>query len=36
MGAEAAAEIGKRNSGPGMLLVRLRPTKVLAAFNLTG
>jgi PPOX class probable F420-dependent enzyme len=36
MGAEGAAEIGKRNSGPGTILVRLRPAKVLAAFNMTG
>jgi hypothetical protein len=36
MGAARAEEIGKHNSGPGTLLVRLRPTKVLAAFNMTG
>ena len=36
MGAERAAEFGKRNSAPGDLVVRLRPAKVLAAFNLTG
>jgi len=36
MGPAHAADIGKRNSGPGEVLVRLRPTKVLAAFNMTG
>jgi PPOX class probable F420-dependent enzyme len=36
MGAERAAEFGQRNSGPGGLVVRLRPAKVLAAFNMTG
>jgi PPOX class probable F420-dependent enzyme len=36
MGAERAAEIGRRNAGPGELVVRLRPAKVLAAFNITG
>jgi PPOX class probable F420-dependent enzyme len=36
MGAAHAGDIGKRNSGPGTILVRLRPTKVLAAFNMTG
>jgi PPOX class probable F420-dependent enzyme len=36
MGAEHAAEIGRRNAGPGGVVVRLRPTKVLAAFNMTG
>jgi PPOX class probable F420-dependent enzyme len=36
MGAAHAAEIGKNNSGPGEVLVRVRPTKVLAAFNMTG
>ena len=36
MGRERAAEYGKRNAVPGELIVRLRPTKVLAAFNLTG
>jgi len=35
MGAERAAEFGQRNSGPGELVVRLRPAKVLAAFNVT-
>jgi PPOX class probable F420-dependent enzyme len=36
MGAERAAEFGRRNSGPGELVVRLRPARVLAAFNMTG
>ena len=36
MGPERAAQIGQRNAGPGELVVRLRPAKVLAAFNLTG
>jgi PPOX class probable F420-dependent enzyme len=36
MGAERAAQFGQRNAGPGELVVRLRPAKVLAAFNLTG
>jgi len=36
MGAELAEEFGKRNGVPGELLVRLRPAKVLAAFDLTG
>jgi PPOX class probable F420-dependent enzyme len=36
MGAERAARFGQRNAGPGALVVRLRPAKVLAAFNMTG
>ena len=36
MGPERAEEFGKRNGVPGELVVRLRPTKVLAAFNMTG
>jgi PPOX class probable F420-dependent enzyme len=36
MGQEHAEEFGKRNGVPGELLVRLRPTKVIAAFNMTG
>jgi PPOX class probable F420-dependent enzyme len=36
MGDDRAEEFGKRNGVPGELLVRLRPTKVIAAFNLTG
>jgi hypothetical protein len=33
MGADRAEEYGRRNSGPGELAVRLRPTKVLKAFG---
>ena len=33
---ERAGEFGKRNGVPGELVVRLRPTKVLAMFNMTG
>jgi len=36
MGPDRAEEFGKRNAIPGELIVRLRPTKVLAGFNLTG
>lgn len=36
MGAERAEEFGKRNAVPGELVVRLRPVKVLAVFNMTG
>jgi PPOX class probable F420-dependent enzyme len=36
MGPERAAEFGKRNGVPGELLVRVRPTKVLANLNMTG
>ena len=35
MGPDRAEEVGKRNAVPGELLVRLRPTKVIAAFNMT-
>ena len=35
MGAERAEEFGKRNGVPGELLVRLRPTKVVAEVNVT-
>lgn len=35
VGAERAAEFGQRNSGPGGIVVKLRPAKVLAAFNMT-
>jgi PPOX class probable F420-dependent enzyme len=34
MGEGRAEEFGKRNGVPGELVVRLRPTKVIAAFNL--
>ena len=36
MGAERAEEFGKRNGVPGELVVRLRPVKVLADFNVIG
>jgi PPOX class probable F420-dependent enzyme len=36
MGPERAEEFGKRNGVPGELVVRVRPTKVLATFNMTG
>jgi PPOX class probable F420-dependent enzyme len=36
MGPDRAEELGKRNAVPGEYVVRLRPTKVLAAFNMTG
>jgi PPOX class probable F420-dependent enzyme len=36
MGAEQAEAFGHRNAVPGELLVRLRPTRVVAAFDLTG
>jgi PPOX class probable F420-dependent enzyme len=35
MGADRAEEIGRRNGVPGELVVRLRPTKVIAALNVT-
>jgi PPOX class probable F420-dependent enzyme len=34
MGEERAAEFGKRNAVPGELVVRLRPTKVIAGFDM--
>ncbi|MGD0243518.1 MAG: PPOX class F420-dependent oxidoreductase [Streptosporangiaceae bacterium] len=36
MGADRADEFGKRNAVPGELVVRLRPVKVLAAFDVSG
>jgi PPOX class probable F420-dependent enzyme len=33
MGAERANEYGRRNAVPGELVVRIKPTKVLKAFN---
>ena len=36
MGPELAAEFGQRNGVPGELVVRIRPAKVLAAFDMTG
>jgi PPOX class probable F420-dependent enzyme len=35
MGAERGAEFGKRNGVPGELVVRIRPTKVIAVLNAT-
>jgi PPOX class probable F420-dependent enzyme len=35
MGADRAAEFGKRNGVPGELVVRLRPTRVVAVFDMT-
>ena len=34
MGAERADEYGRRNGVPGELVVRIRPTKVITAFDL--
>ena len=36
MGAERAEEFGQRNAVPGELVVRMRPVKVLATFNISG
>ncbi|GAA2860360.1 PPOX class F420-dependent oxidoreductase [Pseudonocardia halophobica] len=36
MGADRAEEFGKRNGVPGELLVRVRPTKVLAHLDVSG
>ena len=36
MGGDRAEEFGKRNAVPGELVVRLRPVKVLANFDMTG
>jgi PPOX class probable F420-dependent enzyme len=36
MGADRAEEFGKRNAVPGELVVRLRPARVLAAFDVSG
>ena len=35
MGADRAAEFGRRNGVPGELAVRVRPTKVIADLNVT-
>ncbi len=35
MGADRAEEFGKRNGVRGELVVRLRPSKVIAHFNAT-
>jgi PPOX class probable F420-dependent enzyme len=34
MGADRADEFGRRNAVPGELVVRVRPTKVVATFNI--
>ena len=36
MGAVRAGEFGRRNAGPGELLVRLRPERVIAAADVAG
>jgi len=36
MGADRAEEFGQRNGVPGELVVRIRPLKILAHFNMTG
>jgi PPOX class probable F420-dependent enzyme len=36
MGADRAEEFGRRNGAPGELVVRIRPTRVRAAFNVAG
>ena len=36
MGADRAEEFGKRNGVPGELVVRLRPTRVVAQLDMTG
>ncbi len=36
MGAERAEEFGRRNSAPGELVVRVRPTKVITGFDISG
>ena len=34
MGVDRAKEFGRRNGVPGELVVRVRPTKVIAAFDI--
>jgi PPOX class probable F420-dependent enzyme len=36
MGADRAEEFGKRNGVPGELVVRLRPTRIIAQLDMTG
>ena len=36
VGQDRAEQFGKRNAVPGELVVRLRPTKVIAVFDMTG
>jgi hypothetical protein len=35
MGADRAEEFGRRNGVPGELVVRVRPTKVIAMLDMT-
>src|SRR5262249_29806739 len=35
MGAQRAEEFGRRNAGPGELVVRVRPTKVITGFDIS-
>lgn len=35
MGADRAEEFGRRNGVPGELVVRIRPTKIIASLNMT-
>ena len=35
LGAERRADFGKRNAVPGMLVVRVHPTKVIPVFDMT-
>ena len=35
MGADRADEFGRRNAVPGELVVRVRPTKVIAGFDIS-
>ena len=36
VGPDRAEEFGRRNGVPGELVVRVRPAKILAYFNMTG
>jgi len=36
MGADRAEEFGRRNAVPGELVVRLHPSRVVAALDMTG
>jgi hypothetical protein len=36
MGPERAEDFGRRNAVPGELLVRLRPTRIVAELDITG
>jgi hypothetical protein len=35
MGADRAEEFARRNAVPGEVVVRIRPAKVIAAFNIS-